>query len=68
MAGGDIAVGINKPANGGIVVAGVEVVKAGFGVVVIFRGVDGGYAYIPKGAIMILSNFSNISNKPVKLR
>ena len=41
LAGGDIAVGINKPASGGVVVTGVEVIEAGFGVVVIAAVAEG---------------------------
>ena len=41
MAGGDIAVGINKPTSDGVVVAGVEVIKSGFGIVVIAAVAEG---------------------------
>ena len=41
LAGGDIAVRINKPASNGVVVAGVEVIKAALGVVVIAAVAEG---------------------------
>ena len=41
LAGGDIAVCINKPASYGVVVAGVEVIEAAFGVVVIAAVAEG---------------------------
>ena len=41
LAGGDIAVRINKPASHGVVVAGVEVIKAALGVVVIAAVAEG---------------------------
>ena len=41
LAGGDIAVSINKPASDGVVVTGVEVIKSGFGVVVIAAVAEG---------------------------
>ena len=41
LAGGDIAVRINKPASHGVVVAGIEVIEPGFGVVVIAAVAEG---------------------------
>ena len=41
LAGGDIAVCINKPTSDGIIVAGIEVVEAAFGIVVIAAVVEG---------------------------
>ena len=41
LAGGDIAVRINKPASDGVVVTGVEVIEAALGVVVIAAVAEG---------------------------
>ena len=41
LAGGDIAVRINKPASDGVVVAGVEVIKSGFGIVIVATVAEG---------------------------